>query len=263
MGDGDHSSLGSIPDELSVKAKLLVKQPCLLAGVQMAELIFHRLDSSLSINAFKVDGQGCEPGEIAFLVEGKARSILACERLVLNCMQRMSGIATFTFEMTNLIQGTRAKLMDTRKTTPNFRLMEKWAVHIGGGRNHRFGLYDMIMLKDNHIDCSGGITTAVKSIREYLAGHDKHMKIEVETRTLDEVKEALANQVDVILLDNMKLDQIKKAVKLVNGKCKLEASGGVNSKSIKAIAEAGVDFISMGALTHSIKSIDLSLKVSN
>jgi nicotinate-nucleotide pyrophosphorylase (carboxylating) len=263
LGEGDHSSLGAVPDDLLIKAKLLIKQPCILAGAQMAELIFHRVDSALKVNAFKVDGQSCVEGDIAFLVEGKAQSILACERLVLNCMQRMSGIATLTFEMTNLIRDTKAKLMDTRKTTPNFRLMEKWAVHIGGGLNHRFALYDMIMLKDNHIDCAGGITKAVTSSREYITTQDKHLKIEVETRTLEEVKEALAMQVDVIMLDNMKPDQIKKAVKLVKGKCKLEASGGIDAKTIKAVAKTGVDYISMGALTHSIKSVDLSLKVTS
>ena len=263
LGEGDHSSLGAIPTDLSIKAKLLIKQPCILAGAQMAELIFHRVDSSLKINAFKVDGQSCVEDDTAFLVEGKAQSILACERLVLNCMQRMSGIATFTFEMTNLIRDTKAKLMDTRKTTPNFRLMEKWAVHIGGGLNHRFGLYDMIMLKDNHIDCVGGITKAVKSCRDYLLNNDKHLKIEVETRTLEEVKEAMAMPVDVIMLDNMKPDQIRKAVKLVKGKCKLEASGGIDAKTIKAVAKTGVDYISVGALTHSIKSVDLSLKVTS
>jgi nicotinate-nucleotide pyrophosphorylase (carboxylating) len=261
LGDGDHSSLGSIPSELSIKAKLIVKQPCLLAGVQLAELIFHRFNSSLRINAFKVDGQSCQVGDVAFMVEGNAQAILACERLVLNCLQRMSGIATFTFDMTNLIKGTSAKLMDTRKTTPNFRLMEKWAVHIGGGLNHRFGLYDMVMLKDNHVDSAGGIATAVASTRKYLEQQNKKLKIEVETRTLDEVKEALGLGVDVIMLDNMTVAQIKKAVKLVNGKCKLEASGGITSKTIKAVAETGVDFISVGALTHSIKSVDLSLKV--
>lgn len=262
IGDGDHLSIGAFSKHHIIKAKLLVKQPCILAGLQMAELIFHRVDSSLKINAFKVDGQSAIEGDIAFVVEGNAQSILSCERLVLNCMQRMSGIATFTLEMSNLIKDTSAKLMDTRKTTPNFRLMEKWAVHIGGGLNHRFGLYDMVMLKDNHVDCAGSITKAVTSTREYLSQIDKHLKIEVETRNLDEVKEALNMQVDVIMLDNMKLDQIRKAVKLVKGKCKLEASGGITSKNIKSVAETGVDYISVGALTHSIKSVDLSLKVT-
>lgn len=261
LGDGDHSSIGSIPLNKIVKAQLLVKQSCILAGLEMAKEIFKRIDPALTIQFFKVDGEAALKGDIAFIVEGKAQSILSTERLVLNCMQRMSGIANYTFELANLIKDTKAKLMDTRKTTPNFRLMEKWAVHIGGGLNHRFALYDMIMLKDNHIDCAGGISQAVKAIRLYLKKSNKDLKIEVETRTLAEVEEALTLGVDVIMLDNMTLDQIKNAVELVAGKCKLEASGGVTRNTIRAIAQTGVDFISVGALTHSVMSVDLSLKV--
>jgi nicotinate-nucleotide pyrophosphorylase (carboxylating) len=261
IGEGDHSSLGSVPPDFRVKARLLVKQDCMLAGLEMAERIFHRVDPALTIQFFKQDGDRAIKGDVAFLVEGKAQSILPAERLVLNCMQRMGGIATLTHRLAALIKHTQARLMDTRKTTPNFRLMEKWAVHIGGGMNHRFALYDMVMLKDNHIDSAGGISKAVESVRQYLKQKGKDIKIEVETRTLDEVKEALTLKVDVIMLDNMSLDQMREAVNWVNGQCKLEASGGITEDNVKTVAETGVDFISMGALTHSVKSIDLSLKV--
>jgi nicotinate-nucleotide pyrophosphorylase (carboxylating) len=261
LGEGDHSSLGAVPNDVSVKAKLIVKEDCVLAGLELAEKIFSRVDPTLQIQFFKKDGKKANSGDIAFIVEGKALSILSTERIVLNCMQRMSGISTLASRLTALIKNTKARLMDTRKTTPNFRLMEKWAVHIGGGLNHRFGLYDMVMLKDNHIDSAGGIGKAVKSVREYLNRHSKKLNIEVETRTLEEVKEALAYNVDVIMLDNMSLDKMKEAVQIVNGQCKLEASGGITEATILSVAETGVDFISMGALTHSVKSIDLSLKV--
>lgn len=259
--EGDHSTLGAIPSGLIVKANLLVKNPCVLAGLEMAQRIFHRVDPKLSMQYFKKDGDAALQGEVAFVVEGNAQSILSTERLVLNCMQRMSGIATLTSRLNKLIEGTPARLMDTRKTTPNFRLMEKWAVHIGGGLNHRFGLFDMVMLKDNHVDCAGGITKAVNSTREYLKRLGKELKIEVETRNLEEVKEALAQKVDVIMLDNMSLSEMKEAVELVNGQCKLEASGGITEATIQSVAETGVDYISMGALTHSVMSVDLSLKI--
>jgi len=261
IGDGDHSTLGSVPHALKVKAQLLVKEDCILAGIELAEKIFHRVDPSLEILLYKKDGDQANQGEVAFLIEGKAHSILSTERLVLNCMQQMSGIATFTSRLAELIKGTRARLKDTRKTTPNFRMMEKWAVHIGGGMNHRFALYDMVMLKDNHIDSAGGISKAVEYVRLYLRKLGKNLKIEVETRSLDEVKEVLSLNVDVIMLDNMNLEQIKEAVMLVNGKCKLEASGRITEANIRSIAETGVDFISVGALTHSVKSVDLSLKI--
>ncbi len=262
IGEGDHSTLSTIPPAKEAKAKLLVKENGILAGVELAEKIFHQFDPSLKVNLFKKDGDTIVKGDIAFEVRGKARSILSTERLVLNCMQRMSGIATYTNRLCKLIDGTSAQLIDTRKTTPNFRLMEKWAVAIGGGRNHRFALYDMVMLKDNHIDVAGGIADAVSNAVKYLKAEHKKLLIEVETRNLREVQEALNTQaVDIILLDNMSTSEMTKAVKLISGKCKTEASGGITEATLRATAECGVDYISMGALTHSVKSLDLSLKI--
>ena len=262
IGLGDYSSLGAIPTNHQAQAKLLVKDEGVLAGVELAIKIFNRFDSSLRVNALLGDGVAIKKGDVALLVEGRAQSILSTERLVLNSMQRMSGIATQTKQLAARIAHTRAKLMDTRKTTPNFRLPEKWAVHIGGGLNHRFALYDMVMLKDNHIDVAGGIASAVKNTKSYLASIEKNLKIEVETRSLAEVQQALDAEVDVIMLDNMSVSQMVEAVKLVSGTCKLEASGGITEATIVSVAETGVDYISVGALTHSIKSLDLSLKVT-
>ena len=263
LGEGDHSTLGAVPATKISKANLLVKDNGILAGVAMAQKIFHIVDDTLKVSVFKNDGDSIVKGEIAFTVEGKAQSILMAERLVLNCMQRMSGIATYTNKLCKLIEGTQARLMDTRKTTPNFRLMEKWAVAIGGGLNHRFALYDMVMLKDNHIDMAGGVRAAVEQITNYLRSKNKSLKIEVETRTLAEVEEVLqVGGVDVIMLDNMSTDQMKQAVKLIAGRYKTEASGGITEATLRAVAECGVDYISVGALTHSVKSLDLSLKVS-
>jgi nicotinate-nucleotide pyrophosphorylase (carboxylating) len=262
IGEGDHSTLATIPSDKISKAKLLVKANGIIAGIEAAKLIFNEVDPTLQITFFKKDGDSMTAGEIAFEVHGKAQSILSGERLVLNCMQRMSGIATYTHHLCKLIEGTSAQLMDTRKTTPNFRLMEKWAVAIGGGKNHRYALYDMIMLKDNHIDVAGGITKAVSQAVNYLKEKGKNLQIEVETRNLKEVQEALdTNAVNVIMLDNMKLDEMKAAVKLINGKVKTEASGGITEPTLRSVAECGVDYISMGALTHSAKSLDLSLKI--
>ncbi|MCU0418771.1 MAG: carboxylating nicotinate-nucleotide diphosphorylase [Cyclobacteriaceae bacterium] len=261
IGEGDHSTQGAVPEGLSSRARLLVKDEGLLAGVAMAQKIFQRFDPRLSVEIFIADGQPVKNGDVAFIVSGPARSILSTERLVLNCMQRMSGIATYTHRLTQLLEGTGAQVMDTRKTTPNFRLMEKWAVAIGGGRNHRFALYDMVMLKDNHHDMAGGITAAVQRTRAYLSHLRKPLKIEVETRNLREVKEALALKVDVIMLDNMGLDEMKEAVALIGGACQTEASGGITEQTLRAVAACGVDYISVGALTHSVKSLDLSLKV--
>lgn len=262
LGEGDHSTLATIPPSKKSKAKLLIKANGIIAGITIAEKIFNEIDPSLQLTFFKKDGDIMSAGEIAFEVSGKAQSILSGERLVLNCMQRMSGIATYTNRLSQLIEGTKSQLMDTRKTTPNFRLMEKWAVAIGGGRNHRFALYDMIMLKDNHIDVAGSITQAVRDAKEYLKSKNKNLKIEVETRTLSEVEEALnTNSVDVIMLDNMSLDEMRQSVKLINGKCKTEASGGITEATLRAVAESGADYISMGSLTHSAKSLDLSLKI--
>jgi len=261
IGEGDHSTIGALPENIIRKAKLLVKDDGVLAGVEMAVRIFHHFDTSLKIEVFKNDGEPVKKGDVAFTVEGRARSILSTERLVLNCMQRMSGIATYTTKLRQLIVGTNAQLMDTRKTTPNFRLMEKWAVAIGGGRNHRYALYDMVMLKDNHIDMAGGIAQAIANTKKYLTAKNKDLKIEVETRNLGEVQQVLdAGGVEVIMLDNMNTDEMKKAVALIAGRCKTEASGGITENNLKAVAECGVDFISVGALTHSVKSLDLSLK---
>lgn len=263
IGEGDHSSLGALPEGLMSKAKLLVKEDGILAGVEMAERIFTHFDPGLVVKRFKEDGQEVHKGEIAFVVEGHARSILSTERVVLNCMQRMSGIATCTARLNRLLTGTKAKLMDTRKTTPNFRLPEKWAVVIGGGTNHRFALYDMVMLKDNHNDMAGGILQAVDNVKSYLKKTGKSLKIEVETRNLQEVQQALdAGDVAVIMLDNMSPGDMKKAVALIGGRCKTEASGGITEANLRQVAECGVDFISVGALTHSVKSLDMSLKRS-
>ncbi|MFC6267130.1 carboxylating nicotinate-nucleotide diphosphorylase [Frigoriflavimonas asaccharolytica] len=258
--DGDHSTLSTIPEDLQQSAKLLVKENCILAGVEMAEIIFKTFDENLEIENFIKDGEQAKVGDIAFIVKGSARSILSTERLVLNCMQRMSGIATLTHDWDARLIGSKTKLLDTRKTTPNFRICEKWAVAIGGGTNHRYGLYDMIMLKDNHIDYNGSITNAVKMAKEYVQTIGKELKIEVETRNLDEVKEALEAGADRIMLDNMNVETMKKAVEMVNGACETEASGGITRDMLKDVATTGVTYISAGALTHSAKNIDLSLK---
>ncbi len=260
LGDGDHSTLSTIPKDLVQSARCLIKEDCILAGVELAAFIFKTFDKNLEIEVFMQDGVQAKKGDVAFIVTGKAQSILQTERLVLNCMQRMSGIATLTHDWDSRLVGTKTKLLDTRKTTPNFRICEKWAVAIGGGTNHRYGLYDMIMLKDNHIDYNGSITNAVKSAKEYLKKNKKKLKIEVETRNLEEVKEALKSGADRIMLDNMDISTMKQAVKLVNGKSETEASGGITREMLKDIAKTGVDFISAGALTHSAKNIDISLK---
>jgi nicotinate-nucleotide pyrophosphorylase (carboxylating) len=259
--DGDHSSLAAIPAGKTSTAQLIIKSVGILAGVEMARHIFNIVDKNLSLEVFKKDGDAVQVGDIGLKVSGSAISILGAERLVLNCMQRMSGIATYTHHLNQMISHTRAKLLDTRKTTPNFRIAEKWAVVIGGGKNHRYGLFDMIMLKDNHNDFAGGITKAVKSAQKYLSENSLTLKIEVETRNMKEVKEALAvGGVDVIMLDNMSNNMMREAVSLIDGQCETEASGGITEATIKGIAETGVDYISVGALTHSYKSLDISLK---
>jgi len=261
VGDGDHSSLAAIPGTANSRARLLVKDDGVLAGVEIAWKIFQHVDPRLHIDIKLTDGSEIRNGDVAFTVEGPARAILTAERLVLNTMQRMSGIATRTRHFTKLIQGTKTRLLDTRKTTPNFRLPEKWAVSIGGGTNHRIGLYDMVMLKDNHIDMAGGIENAIIRTKDYLRDGNRNLKIEVETRNLDEVKEVLrVGGIDIIMLDNMTPTHMKEAVALIAGRFQTEASGGITEASIREIAECGVDFISVGALTHSIKSLDLSLK---
>lgn len=258
--DGDHSTLSTIPKDLEQSAKLLVKENCILAGVELAEIIFKTFDKDLKVETYIKDGEVAKKGDIAFIVTGSARSILSTERLVLNCMQRMSGIATLTHDWDSRLIGTKTKLLDTRKTTPNFRVCEKWAVAIGGGTNHRYGLYDMIMLKDNHIDYNGSITNAVKMAKDYVKKSKKKLKIEVETRNLEEVQEAINAKVDRIMLDNMDVATMKKAVKLINGSCESEASGGITRNQLKEISTTGVTYISVGALTHSAENIDLSLK---
>lgn len=261
IGDGDHSSLGSIPRSQLSSARLLIKEDGIIAGLALAERIFHYVDKDLQVNFQKRDGDYIFTNDIGFYVTGNTRSILSAERLVLNCIQRMSGIATYTHRMNQLIKGSRAKLLDTRKTTPNFRLPEKWAVLIGGGANHRFGLYDMIMLKDNHIDYAGGIKEAVLATVDYLKLNKLHLKIEVEVRNLDELNEVLdVGHVHRVMLDNMLPSEIQEAIKRIAGRMETEASGGINEKNIMEIAETGVDYISVGALTHSYKSLDVSLK---
>jgi nicotinate-nucleotide pyrophosphorylase (carboxylating) len=239
----------------------LVKDEGILAGVDLAREIFRYADKEIAIDVYLEDGSPVRSGDIAFTVTGSSRTILTMERLVLNCMQRMSAIATKTHHFNSLVAGTKAQLLDTRKTTPNFRLLEKWAVLIGGGKNHRIGLFDMIMLKDNHIDMAGGISAAINRTKDYLRANKKTLPVEVETRTLNEVREVLeTGGADIIMLDNMDLDTMRKAVDMIGGRCKTEASGGVTEESIGSIARCGVDYISVGALTHAVKSLDLSLK---
>ena len=261
VGDGDHSTLASIPADAQKTARLLVKDNGILAGVDLAKEIFRLVDGDLQLQILINDGMKIQSGDIAFSITGSARTILTLERLVLNCMQRMSAIATKTHHYKSLIAGTKAQLLDTRKTTPNFRLLEKWAVLIGGGTNHRIGLFDMIMLKDNHIDMAGGISAAINRTKDYLRGINRKLPIEVETRSLDEVREALdTGGVDIIMLDNMDIQTMREAVAIIGDRCKTEASGGVTEDTIRSIAECGVDYISVGALTHAVKSLDLSLK---
>ena len=260
IGGGDHTTLSCIPHDLEGRARLLVKQDGILCGVELAKKIFEKFDPTLNMNQILHDGDSIKKGDIAFTVEGKTISILQTERLVLNFMQRLSGIATQTHEYVKLLEGTNTKILDTRKTTPGLRLLEKYAVKIGGGENHRIGLYDMILIKDNHIDYAGGVTQAITKTKEYLKAKGKDLKIEVEARTLAEIEEILKFDVERILIDNFTPEETKKAVALINGKCKTESSGGITKESIRAYAEAGVDYISVGALTHHISSLDLSLK---
>ncbi len=259
--DGDHSSLASIPAGAKNSAYLLMKASGVIAGMELAEIIFRKLDPDMEIVATVTDGTSVKEGDIVLKLHGSSRAILSAERLVLNCMQRMSGIATYTRYLNSLIADSNTRLLDTRKTTPNFRMMEKWAVVIGGGVNHRYGLFDMIMLKDNHIDFAGGISNAVSATVDYLARTGKDLKIEVETRNLDEVQQALdTEKVDRIMLDNMSPEEMTRAVELIAGRSETEASGGITESTIQAASSSGVDYISVGALTHSVKSLDISLK---
>lgn len=261
VAGGDHTSLSTIPAEANDRAQLLVKDDGVLAGVELAVLIFHQVDPKLEVNVLISDGAFVKKGDIAFEVSGPARSILTAERLVLNCMQRMSGIATATWKIVQLLDGLSTKVIDTRKTTPGFRYFEKWAVRIGGGANHRFGLYDMIMIKDNHVDYAGGISKAIHAAQKYLAEKKLPLAIEVEVRNFTELDEALATGgIQRIMLDNFSTADLKKAVELIDGRYETEASGGITAATIRSYAETGVDFISVGALTHSVHSLDLSLK---
>nr|WP_067063191.1 carboxylating nicotinate-nucleotide diphosphorylase [Mucilaginibacter sp. L294] len=261
VGDGDHTSLSTIEAGTQGKAKLLVKDTGILAGVELAAEIFREVDPNLKLNVFLQDGAEIKPKDVAFEVEGDAQAILKAERLVLNCMQRMSGIATTTHQIVDILQGTHAKVLDTRKTTPGLRYLEKWAVRIGGGVNHRFGLYDMILIKDNHVDYSGGIRRAIENANRYLQETGKKLAIEIEVRNLDELEEVLqTGNVNRILIDNFNFTDLKQAVNMIEGRYITEASGGITIDNIRGYAECGVDYISVGALTHSIKSLDLSLK---
>lgn len=261
VGDGDHSSLACIPADAVGKAKLLVKDEGILAGVEFARMVFEYVDPEMAIEVLIPDGTAVKYGDVAFYVTGRSQSILKAERVVLNCMQRMSAIATKTRYFVDLVKGTKSKILDTRKTTPGIRAIEKWAVKIGGGENHRFALYDMIMLKDNHIDFAGGINAAIQKTKEYLIQNNKDLKIVVEARNLEEIQEILQNDgVYQILIDNFNYEDTKTAVALVNGRCFTESSGNINENTIRNYADCGVDFISSGALTHSVYNMDLSLK---
>lgn len=264
IGEGDHTTLCSISADANGKANLIIKEPGILAGVEIAINVFHKLDPHLTIDVFINDGVKVKTGDIVFSVEGKVQSILQAERIVLNIMQRMSGIATTTNKYVSLIEGTNAKVLDTRKTTPGMRMLEKQAVKIGGGANHRIGLFDMILLKDNHVDFAGGIEKAIVGAQSYLKSNDKQLKIEIEVRNIDELNEVLrVGGVDRVMLDNFTSEETKKAVDLVNGRVELESSGGITIDTIRDYAEAGVDYISVGALTHSVKGLDMSLIAVN
>lgn len=261
VGDGDHTSLATITAGTTGKAKLLVKDEGILAGVELAIEIFYVVDKSLKTTVFLNDGAKVKPGDVAFEVQGHVQSILKAERLVLNCMQRMSGIATKTREIVDLLQGTNTKVLDTRKTTPGMRYFEKWAVRIGGGTNHRFGLYDMVLIKDNHVDYSGGIRQAIENAQQYIFKLNKKLAIEIEVRNIDELEQVLqTGGVNRILLDNFNYTDLCQAVNMIEGKYITEASGGITIDNIREYAACGVDYISVGALTHSVKSLDLSLK---
>ncbi|MGV6844495.1 MAG: carboxylating nicotinate-nucleotide diphosphorylase [Lutibacter sp.] len=261
VGEGDYSSLACIPKNALKKAKLLVKEAGIIAGVSFAKQIFRYIDPNLQIETFIEDGEAVDVGDIVFTVFGNAQNILKAERLVLNAMQRMSAIATKTNKFANLLKGTKTKILDTRKTTPGIRAIEKWAVKIGGGENHRFALYDMIMIKDNHIDFAGGVSKAIQKTQAYLKKHQLDLKIIVEARSLTEIQEILTNKgIHRILIDNFNFDDTKKAVALIGDFCQTESSGNITLNTAKDYADCGVDFISSGAITHSVYNLDLSLK---
>ncbi|MFK5957729.1 MAG: carboxylating nicotinate-nucleotide diphosphorylase [Lutibacter sp.] len=262
VGGGDHSSLACIPEEAQGKAKLLVKEDGIIAGVEFAKRIFNYVDVNLSVETLIEDGAEVKYGDIVFYVFGSSQSILKAERLVLNAMQRMSAIATKTSKFSKLLKDTKTKILDTRKTTPGIRVIEKWAVKIGGGENHRFALYDMIMLKDNHIDFAGGITNAIEKTKHYLNENKLDLKIIVEARSIEEIKEILKSKgIHRILIDNFNYENTRKAVALIGNTCQTESSGGITLETAKKYADCGVNYISSGALTHSVYNMDLSLKV--
>jgi nicotinate-nucleotide pyrophosphorylase (carboxylating) len=261
IGEGDHTTLCSIPESETGSSRLLIKEEGILAGVNVAKEVFNKFDTSLKVEVFIEDGSHVQPGDVAFVVKGKVQSILQTERLVLNLMQRMSGIATITNKYVKLLEGTNTKVLDTRKTTPGMRMLEKQAVKIGGGENHRIGLFDMILLKDNHVDFAGGIENAIIRAKQYLKEKNKDLKIEIEVRNFEELDEALSvGGVDRIMLDNFTVEDTTRAVEIVNGRVELESSGGITFETIRDYALTGVDYISVGALTHSVKSLDMSLK---
>ena len=262
IGDGDHTTLCCIPADEMGKQHLLVKEEGILAGVDIARRVFHKFDSNLKMTVFIQDGARVKPGDIAFVVEGRVQSLLQTERLMLNIMQRMSGIATMTAKYMDELKGLKTKVLDTRKTTPGMRMLEKEAVKIGGGMNHRIGLFDMILLKDNHVDFAGGIVNAIQKANEYIKANQKEgMKIEIEVRNFEELNQALSTgAVDRIMLDNFTPEDTRKAVEIINGRCETESSGGITFATLRQYGECGVDYISVGALTHSVKGLDLSFK---
>lgn len=261
IGDGDHTTLSSIPADAMGKQRLIIKEEGIIAGVEMARRIFNRFDPEMKMEVYINDGAHVKPGDIAFVVEGKVQSLLQTERLMLNVMQRMSGIATITGEYVKLLEGTKCRVLDTRKTTPGMRIMEKDAVRIGGGCNHRIGLFDMILLKDNHVDFAGGIPQAVTRAQEYCKAKGKNLKIEVEVRNFDELHQVLSLEgVHRVMLDNFTVEDTRKAVEIVDGRIEIESSGGITFNTIRSYAECGVDYVSVGALTHSVKSLDMSFK---
>lgn len=261
VGDGDHTSLAIIPDTAIGKAQLIVKDEGIIAGVEVARKIFLKFDPSVKIRVLIQDGSHVKPCDIAFVVEGKVLTILQCERLVLNIMQRMSGVATQTAKYVEQLHGLKTKVLDTRKTTPGMRLLDKWAVKLGGGENHRIGLFDMILIKDNHIDFAGGIENAIKSAKDYLKRKNKDLKIEVEARSLEDVQKIMEiGGIHRIMLDNFDVDTTRKAVKMIHGQYEIESSGGITIDTLRDYAKCGVDYISVGALTHQIRSLDMSLK---
>jgi len=260
IGDGDHSTLSCIPADAMGKSRLLIKEEGILAGIEVAKEVFHRFDPELQVTVYMPDGTHVKPGDVPMVVEGKVQSLLQTERLMLNIMQRMSGIATTTHRYVERLEGTHTHVLDTRKTTPGMRVLEKMAVKIGGGMNHRMGLFDMIMLKDNHVDFAGGIAKAVQRAKDYCKAKGKDLKIEVEVRNLDELQQALDAKVDRIMFDNFTPELTKQAVAMVNGQCETESSGGITLDTIRDYAVCGVDFVSVGALTHSVKGLDMSFK---